>query len=100
MKILDNDNYQIIPAAEMSTEELSNWFAFCNAIKFIGMFCKQKGIDPDTIELDSRELSKYIDVTSGDILTNLRESMGVPLKYSLDMQSEECRCIDEVQYAQ
>lgn len=99
MKIKDNDKYKITPASEMKGEELSNWFAFCNAIKFINVFCKKKGINADSIELDSRELSKYIETTAGDILTNLREHGGVPLKYSLDMQSEECRDISEVQYA-
>lgn len=99
MKIKDNDNYKIIPASEMKGEELSNWFAFCNALKFFTVFCKKKGINPDSIELDSREVSKYVEVTAGDILTNLREHGGIPLKYSLDMQSEESKDITEVQYA-
>lgn len=99
MKLKDNDNYKILPAAQMSDQELANWFAFGNALKFINIFCKRKGINPDSRELDSREVQKYIETTSGDILTCLREQGAIPLKYSLDMASEECRSIEEVQYA-
>lgn len=98
MKLKNNDNYHILPASEMSAQELSNWFAFCNAIKFITVFCKRKNINPDSIELDSRELSKYVEITSGDIYTSLKEKSGIPIKYSLEMDSEECRSVDEVQY--
>jgi hypothetical protein len=94
----DSPNYKILPANEMSLEELTNWFSFLNAIKFISVFCKKKGIDPDTIELDSREIAKYIQTTSGDILTNLQERFGVPLKYSLDPSCEEAKSIEEIQY--
>lgn len=92
------DNYPIRKADDMSLEELTNWYSFMNAIKFVSIFCKKKGIDPDTIELDSREISKYIQTTSGDILTNLKERYGVPLKYSLDASCEEARSIEELQY--
>lgn len=98
MKFINSPNYQILNANEMSNVELSNWFSFCNAIKFISLHCRQKNINPDSIELDSRELSRYIHTTAGDILTNLTERNCIPMKYSLNTKHEEAKSTDEVAY--
>lgn len=98
MKFINSDNYQITKAKDMSAIELANWYAFCNAIKFIAIYSKKKHINPDLIELDSREMSRYVDKVSGDILTNLKERKGIPMKYSLDMHQEDAQNMEEVAY--
>ena len=98
MKFINSPKYKILDAEDMSNTELANWFSFCNAIKFISLHCRQKNINPDDIELDSRSLSKYINTTAGDILTNLKEHNAIPMKYSLDIRHEDAKNIAEVAY--
>jgi hypothetical protein len=98
MKLINSDKYCIKMASEMDDEELCNWFAFMNAVKFINSYCNKKHIDANSVDLDSREIEKYIRTTSGDILTNLREQGAIPLKYSLDASHEESKNIEEINY--
>lgn len=83
---------------DMSLEELSNWMALCNALKFINNTSELTGKYVDEKDLNYREMLNYITSAGGDIKTCLLETKGIPLKYSLDVNLEESFDIDEVNY--
>lgn len=93
-----SDNYPIKKVEDMSSTELSRWFAFCNFIKFTSLFCKKKGIKFSEMNWNYLDVLSYIDDTSGDIKTMLKKEGAIPLKYSLQIEDEEANDIGEINY--
>lgn len=92
--------YPITEPERMSTKELCNWFAFCNALKFINLKEKETGSKISSQDIDTRAVTTYISEISGDISINLREKGGIPMKYSLDPTIEEAKDLEEIYYAE
>ena len=90
--------YPIVSPNQMTRKELCNWFAFCNALKFINLKEKETGEKIESINIDTRALTYYTHEVSGDIQTSLREKGGIPMKYSLDASIEEAKITDEIMY--
>jgi hypothetical protein len=85
-------------AKEMSIIELSNWFALCNALKFINQTSalrKQRVLEKD---IDYRKILEYIEDAGGDIKTCIKATGGVPYKYSLSSTTEESWEIEDLDY--
>ncbi len=82
-------NNNLKKAQDMPLQELSNWLALCNALKFINDKSRKCGVYVDEKDINYRELNNYIVSTSGDIATCLRETGGVPFKFSLSLENEE-----------
>lgn len=92
------DKHPVKSASNMSLQEVSNWMALCNALKFINNTCELTGKEVDEKDLDYREMLNYIGSVSGDISTCLKEKNGIPFKYSLNIDLEESSQINEVNY--
>lgn len=98
MKLKKTPNYKPTLSKDMTTAIMCRYYAFMNAVKFVACGAKRRGIDPDSVELDSRIMKKYIDTVEGDIVTCLKAKGGIPLKYSLDPSIEESQNVTELQY--
>lgn len=83
---------------DMSVEEQANWMSFFNAVKFIDSCAKDRNVELDENDLDTRSIINYINSVSGDIQHCLHDYGGIPYKYSLDSSHEESHHIDEVLY--
>lgn len=93
-----SDLYPVKSAYEMNNTELSNWFAFANALKFINLKSRQRRREVKELEIDARDLQRYVDEVSGDVQTNLEKFGGVPHKYSLDSSNEDAQNMNEIAY--
>ena len=93
-----SDKYPIKPANEMEMQELCNWVALCNALKFINNTSAVTGKIVNETDIVYKEMLTYIGAVSGDISTCLREADGVPFKYSLSGDSEESKQTDDLSY--
>jgi hypothetical protein len=82
----------------MDKEELSNWWALCNALKFINHTSKMRNVIVDEKDLDYREILNYISSVSGDIATCMSIRNGVPYKYSLCTDNNESFDLDDLDY--
>lgn len=98
MKIKKDLNYSAKSSKQMTPEIRCKYFAFLNAIKFINIGSRKRGINPDSLELDSRMMKNYINAVEGDILSCLKQKGGIPMKYSLDCNHEEAQDFGELQY--
>ena len=83
---------------DMSDGELCRYFSFMNAVKFVGLYCRKHQIPPDSIELDSRKMIKYMSEVQGDIQACLVKKGGIPMKYSLHAHLDESKNIEEIKY--
>lgn len=88
----------IAPTARMTSIELANWFALCNALKFINHHSNQKDIEIAEKDINNGPIISYISSISGDIQASLKLKGGVPLKYSLDPIHEESKMMEEVSF--
>lgn len=86
------------PSRDMDTVELSNWWALCNALKFINHTSKARNVIIDEKDLDYREILNYISSVSGDIATCIDAAYGVPFKYSLFSDTEDSYNTDDLSY--
>lgn len=86
------------PAAEMSEIELTKWFAFLNAMKFINVGEEIYKTDVPEHDIPYKSICNYVQTVSGDIKECLRTNNGIPMKYSLCGQNEEARNIEEITY--
>ncbi len=91
--------YKAKTSKEMTRDELCRYFSFMNAVKFVGLHCRKHKIPPDSVELDSRNMLKYMKEVQGDIKMCLTTKGGIPLKYSLHAHTEESRSIEEIDYS-
>jgi len=94
-----SDNYPIKDVENMSLTEVSRWFAFCNFVKFSSMMCKKKGIKFSDMNWNYLDVLRYIDDTSGDIKTMVRDHGGIPRKYSLSIDDDESTNTEEIHYS-
>ena len=87
-----------IPANEMNNRQLTNWFAFANALKFINI--GQSRFDTDISEgnISYSALVNYTKTVSGDIAQCLKQYRGIPMKYSLDLNEEDALNYEEITY--
>lgn len=92
------DNYPIKSAKKMTLEEMSRWFALCNALKFINHSSQLTGVEVAEKDIDYREVLHYIESVGGDIETCLEKNRGIPFKYSLDISLEDSLDLTEVSY--
>ncbi len=90
--------YPIKSAKEMTNTEISNWYAFANALKFINLKSRQTKREIKELEIDARDLQRYVDEVSGDVKTNLENFGGIPFKYSLEMDNEDAQNMNEIAY--
>lgn len=82
----------------MNMQEFCNWFALCNALKFINNASKLTGRRIDETEIIYKDVMNYIEEVSGDIETCINEADGVPFKYSLSSRSEDSREVADLKY--
>lgn len=94
-----SDRYPITDVKDMSSTELSRWFAFCNFVKFTSLMCKKKGMKFSEMNWNYLDVLRYIDDTSGDIKTMVKHHGGIPRKYSLKLDDDESNNIEEIKYA-
>jgi hypothetical protein len=92
------DDYPIRSAREMSYEEVGKWVALCNALKFINHTSELTGKEVEEKDIDYRKMLEYITSVGGDIETCLKETKGIPFKYSLNIDYEESLDLAEVNY--
>ena len=93
-----NSNNSLKKAAEMETEELTMWFAFCNALKFVNI---GEDIFKETVaehDIPYKAIYNYVQTVSGDIKSCLNSNGGIPMKYALESNSDEARNIEEIDY--
>jgi hypothetical protein len=82
----------------MNVQEVCNWMALCNALKFINHTCAITGKHVNEKDINYREMNNYISSVSGDMITCLREANGIPYKYSLSRRSEESLELSDISY--
>ena len=93
-----NSTNKLKSAAEMETEELTMWFAFCNALKFVNV---GEDLYKETVaehDIPYKAIYNYVQTVSGDIKACLKDSGGIPMKYALDARADESRNIEEIDY--
>lgn len=93
-----SDKYPMRDAKDMSRRELCNWIALCNALKFINHTSSMTGRFIDESDIVYKEMIHYITAVSGDMATCLRETDGIPFKYSLCTSESGTTDIEEVNY--
>ena len=86
------------PAKEMDDTELSLWFAFCNAIKFVNVGEELFKEEVTENDIPYKALYNYVQTVSGDMRSCLKANNGIPLKYSLCCGHEESKNITEIDY--
>lgn len=95
---LTDDKIKSIDSAKnMSDEELSAWFAFCNSLKFINCGEQQYKESIDECDIPYSAILNYTRTVSGDILQFLKSRNGIPMKYSLDMRQKEEFNVEEIE---
>ena len=82
----------------MSDTELSMWFAFCNAIKFVNVGEELYKENVTENDIPYKALYNYVQTVSGDMRSCLKVNKGIPMKYSLCCANEEARNITEIDY--
>lgn len=85
-------------AKQMGKEELANWFAFVNGLKFLNLAEQRLKQPLHEDDITYKALNNYVHTTSGDILSCMHHYNGIPLKYSLDPSDDAAHQIDEVEY--
>jgi hypothetical protein len=82
----------------LTDQELVNWFAFANALKFInaGEEIYNKNINEENIAY--KAILTYTQTTSGDIEQYLKFKKGVPMKYSLSTSHCDSLSMEEISY--
>ena len=83
----------------MGTEEFSNWWAFCNALKFINYTSARTRKPIRERDIDCRTIINYVEDVGGDIATCLRETKGIPYKYALCSIGKEADDLQDLNYA-
>lgn len=95
---LDLTNRYSKPAKEMSDVELTKWFAFCNAMKFINIGEDMYKTDVPEHDIPYKSICNYVQTVSGDIRECLKINKGIPMKYSLCGTTDEARNVEEISY--
>lgn len=80
------------PSKNMDLQTFCNWFALCNALKFINTGCELSGKHIDENDLNYRGMVNYIESVGGDIMTCVKTKKSIPLKYCLN-----CTKIDDIE---
>lgn len=86
-------------AKEMGTQEFSNWWAFCNALKFINYTSERIRKPIQERDIDCRGIINYVEEVGGDIATCIRETAGIPYKYALCSIGKEAEDLRDLDYA-
>lgn len=87
-----------ISSKEMDVKTFCNWFALCNALKFINSGCELSGKIIDENDLNYRGIINYIDCVGGDILTCVKTKKAIPFKYSLNCTKNDDLQIEDISY--
>jgi hypothetical protein len=95
---LSNKDNSLKSASEMSSAELSTWFAFCNGLKFINLGETSYKEEIQERDIPYSAILNYTQTVSGDIEQYLHSKGAIPMKYSLDSSVAEAHDIEEVTF--
>lgn len=87
-----------INCKQMDLKTFCNWFALCNALKFINNGCELSGKQVDENDLDYRGIINYVNSVGGDIMTCVKHTKGIPFKYSLNYNRIDDVEIEDISY--
>jgi hypothetical protein len=82
---------------KMNLQTFCNWFALCNALKFINNGCELSGKYVDENDLDYRGIINYVNSVGGDIMTCVKQTKGIPFKYCLNNKTDDFE-IEDISY--
>lgn len=95
---LYSDDRHTRSSKHMDRVEFSNWWALCNALKFINQTSQARNVTVMEKDIEYRGLLGYISSVSGDIQTCIKKVGGVPYKYSLLSDEDDSYNTNDLSY--
>jgi len=94
----ESDSTNATPSRTMSNTELTMWFAFANAMKFVNIGEDIYKQDVPEHDIPYKAIYNYVQTVSGDIRVCLDANGGIPMKYALFSDTDESRNVEEIDY--